>query len=51
MRKCHFINAFVEYLSPIADGIDADRGRNRCGPRMESVRIADGIGADRGRER
>ena len=51
MRKCHFNNAIVSYKSPIADGIDADRGRNRCGPRTESVRTADGIGADRGRER
>ena len=50
-RKCHFINAFVMYRSPIANANGAGRGRNRCGPRTESVRTADGIGADRGRER
>ena len=50
-QKCHFINAFVIYRSPIADANGADRGRNRCGPRTESVRTADGIGAGRGRER
>ena len=51
MRKCHFINAFTMYRSPIANGIGADRGRERCGSRTESVRTADGIGAGRGRER
>lgn len=51
MQKWHFANAKVPLYQCIYYVSVTDRGRERCGPRTESVRIADGIGADRGRER